>query len=72
MENNQVDSMEDLDVNLAIWEMFVNTTLRASVHLGKDFDMNFKICKESSLEHCGTAFQGNRKSWSGVRQKLLE
>ena len=66
MENKQVDSMEDLDVNLAIWEMFVNTTLRAAVHLGKDFDTNFKICKEKSLENCGTAFQGSGKAgqWS--------
>ena len=28
--------MKDLNVNLAIWGMFVNTTLRAAVHLGQD------------------------------------
>ena len=27
------DPMKDLDVNLAIWGMFMNTTLRAAVHL---------------------------------------
>ena len=30
------DLMEDLNVNSAIWRMFMNTTLRAPVHLGKD------------------------------------
>ena len=34
------DLVKDLDVNLAIWEVFMNTTLRAAVHLGKDYDMN--------------------------------
>ena len=29
------DPMKDLNVNLAIWRMFMNTTLRAAVHLGK-------------------------------------
>ena len=32
------DPMEDLNVNLTIWGMFMNTTLRAAVHLGKDHD----------------------------------
>ena len=44
----------------------MNTTLRAAVHLGKDYDRTFKICKESSLENNWTAFQGDRKAgkWS--------
>ena len=33
------DPMKDLNVNLAIWRMFMNTTLRAEDHLGKDCDM---------------------------------
>ena len=32
--------MQDLNVNLAIWGMFMNATLRAAVHLGKDFNTN--------------------------------
>ena len=36
MEDNLDIPMKDLNVNLAIWEMFMNTTLRAAVHLGKD------------------------------------
>ena len=60
------DPMKDLGVNLALWGMFTNTTLRAAVLLGKDCDMNLGICKESSVEDSGTAFQGNRKAgqWS--------
>ena len=34
------DPMEDLNVNLDIWGMFMNATLRAAVHLGKDHDTN--------------------------------
>ena len=30
------DLMKDLNVNLAKWRMFMNTTLRAAVHLGRD------------------------------------
>ena len=37
--------MKDLDVNLAIWESFTNTTLRAAVHLGKDYDLNSRYVK---------------------------
>ena len=32
--------MEDLNVNVAIWSLFMDTTLRAAVHLGKDYDTN--------------------------------
>ena len=39
------DQMKDLDVNLAIRGMFMNTTLRAAVHLGKDFDTSPRYAK---------------------------
>ena len=57
------DPVEDLNVNLAIWRMFMNSTVRAAVHLGRH---EFKICTELSLEDNGTAFQRNRKAdqWS--------
>ena len=29
------DPMDDLDVNMAIWRIFLNATLRAAVHPGK-------------------------------------
>ena len=40
--------MDDLDVNRAIWSIFLNTTLR--VHLGQDDEANFAIREESFLE----------------------
>ena len=33
--------MEDLNVNAAIWRMFLNTILQAAVHLGQDYDQNY-------------------------------
>ena len=36
------DLVKDLDVDLAIWRMFMNTTLRAAVHLGKDYKATLK------------------------------
>ena len=40
------DPMKDLDVNLAIWRMFMNTTLRAAVHLGIDHDTNLRSSRK--------------------------
>ena len=59
------DPLKDSNVNLAIWWMFMNTTLRAAVHLGKNWH-EVKICKELSLKNNRTAFQRNRKAdeWS--------
>ena len=59
------DPMKDSDVNLAIWSMFMNTTLQATVELVKDNDMSLSFV-ESSLEISGTAFHGNRNAcqWS--------
>ena len=59
------DPMEGLNVNLAIWGMFMNTTLRAAFHLGKDYDKNLRFVK-NSLDNNRTSVQGNRKAnqWS--------
>ena len=37
--------MEDLNVNAAIWGMFMNTTLQAAVHLAQDNDQNLRFAK---------------------------
>ena len=34
------DPMDDLDVNVAIWCIFLNATLRAAAHLGQDCEAN--------------------------------
>ena len=57
--------MKDLNVNLAIWWMFMNTTLRAAVHLGKDDDMNSKFVKGSLWKTEGQLFKETVKLISG-------
>ena len=54
------------ECEFAIWGRFMNTTLRAAVHLGKDCDINLRVVKNYLLENNGTAFQRNRKAdqWS--------
>ena len=50
------DLMEDLNVNLAIWRMFMNTTLRAAVHLGKEYDTNLHYAKNHLCDSLGQLF----------------
>ena len=51
------DQMEDLDVNTAIWGIFMSVTLQAAVHLGKDNTDNSTTYQESTLEIFETVFQ---------------
>ena len=44
-DRGPVDEMENLNVNAAIWRMFVNTALQAAVHLGQDYDQNLLCVK---------------------------
>ena len=39
-DRGPTDEMTDLNVNAAIWRMFINTTLQEAVHLGQDYDQN--------------------------------
>ena len=39
------DPMTDLDVNMDIWRIFMNATLRAAIHLGNDHDVNLRMYK---------------------------
>ena len=65
MENKPGDPMEDLNVNLAIWWMFMNTTLRAAVHLGKDYDTNLRSVKHSLWKTTEQFFRETEKLISG-------
>ena len=58
--------MKDLNVNLALWRMFMNTTLRASVHRGKDYDMDLRFVKNYLWKTTRHLLQRNRKvdQWS--------
>ena len=49
--------------------MFMNTTLRAAVHLGKDYDMNLRCVKKYLWKTTGQLFLEKLKSWSAVRQE---
>ena len=48
--------MNDLDVNMAIWCIFLNTTLRAAVHLGQDHDANLHYVKNQLWNSVGLLF----------------
>ena len=55
------DPMEDLNVNLASWGMFMNTTLRAAVHLGNDHDTILRFVKNRLWKTAGQ-LSGKQKS----------
>ena len=50
------DPTDDLDVNLAIWGIFLNTTLRAAVHLGQDYEANLRYVKNNLWNSVGQLF----------------
>ena len=54
-----------LNVNLAIGGMFMNTTLRAAVHLGKDYDTNLRFVKIYLWKTKGQLFRETEKLISG-------
>ena len=59
------DPMSDLNVNMAIWGMFMNTSLRAAVHLGKDYDKNLRFVKNYLWKTTGQLFRETEKLISG-------
>ena len=44
-ERRPDDPMDDLDLNMAIWGIFLNTTLQAAVHLGQDYEADLRYVK---------------------------
>ena len=59
------DPMEDLDVNVAIWGVFMNATRKAAVHLGSDHDVNLRHVKNSFWRTTGQLFGETEKLISG-------
>ena len=51
------DLIKYLSVNLAIWWMFMNTTFRAAVHLGKDYEVNLRCVKNHLWKIAGQLFK---------------
>ena len=53
--------MDDLDVNVAMWGIFMNVT----IHLGNDHDVNLRHGKNSSWRSTGQLFGDVEKLISG-------
>ena len=47
------DPLNDSDVNMAIWGIFLNATLRAAVHLGQDHKANLRYVKKNHWNSVG-------------------
>ena len=59
------DPMKDLGVNMAIWRIFMNATLRAAIHLGNDHYVNLRNVQNSSWRIAGQLFGDIEKLISG-------
>ena len=55
------DPMNDLDVHMAIWGVFMNVTLRAAVHLGQDCEANLRYVKNHIWNSVGQLFNETGK-----------
>ena len=55
------DPMTDLDVNMATWSIFLNTTLRATVHFGQDHGANLHYVKNHLRNSVGLLFHETGK-----------
>ena len=55
------DPMNDLDVNMAVWGIFLKTTLRAAVHVGQDYHMILRFVKNHLWNTEGLLFHETGK-----------
>ena len=53
--------MDDLDVKMAIWSIFLNATRRAAVHLGQDYEANLRYVKNNLWNSVGLVFHKTGK-----------
>ena len=51
------DDLNDLDENNALWGIFMNVTLQAAVHLGRDYMVNPRFTKNQLLMSVKQLFQ---------------
>ena len=47
-DRKPTDTLKDLDVNTAIWCIFMSVTLQTAVHLGRDYSLNLRSVKNQS------------------------
>ena len=55
------DPMADLNLNMTIWGIFLNTTLRTAVHLGQDHDANAHYVRNNLWNSVGLLFHQTGK-----------
>ena len=55
--NHPITSLNDLDVNNAVWSIFMNVTLEAAVHLGRDYLESLWFTKNQLLKSAKQLFQ---------------
>ena len=55
-EREKDDPLDDLDVNMAIWGIFLNTTLQEAVHLRQDYEVNLRFVKNHFCNSVGQLF----------------
>ena len=60
-ERERADPMENLDVNAAIWSIFLNTTLQAAFHLRQDYEVNFRFAKNHLWNSVEKLFNETRR-----------
>ena len=60
-EREPADPMEDLDVNAAIWGIFLNTTLQAVVRLGQDYEVDLRFVKNHLWKSLEQLFNETRR-----------
>ena len=51
------DQMKDLQVNTALWGIFMSVTLQAAVHLGTDYTENLRSTNNQSKKSLKQFFQ---------------
>ena len=71
IEWEPADPMEDLDVNAAIWGVFLNTTLQSSSSSWTRLWGEFTIRQESSLGSLWDNYSMKLEDWSVIKQKSL-
>ena len=58
---SRMDDLDDLDVNTAVWGIFMNVTLQAAVHLGQDYMQNLRFTKNQLLKSVKQLFQATQQ-----------
>ena len=43
------DTMDQIDTNLAMWRIFMTTCTKAAVHLGKDYEENLRVVRNTNF-----------------------